>query len=94
MGVGYRKADFIEGFMELAIVGAQINEGPAFARYHIAKHAIIIALIAPTNDEHYGGGHTIKGAIAGIYVGGFGVVDIMYSAHSTYSLQTVFHTGE
>ena len=98
VGVGYGDAvglgERIEGFVELGVVGAQIDEGATFAPHEVVEGGVVVALVKTADNEHGGGGLRVERHEAGIDVGGLGVVDIVHAVEVAHAFQTVFHAGE
>ena len=76
----------VEDFVEGAIVGTEEDEGATLVRDERKEGAVIVAFVESSDNEHHGGGLCIEGYVAGIDIGGFGVVDVVDAVEGAYTL--------
>ena len=91
-GVGVGNGDVVfgtkgvEDFVEGGIVGTEEDEGATLARDERKEGAVIVAFVESSDNEHNGCGLCIEGYVAGIDIGGFGVVDVVDAVESAHTL--------
>ena len=76
----------VEDFVEGSIVGTEEDEGATLACDERKEGAVIVAFVESSDNEHYGSGLCIEGYVAGIDIGGFGVVDVVDAVESAHTL--------
>ena len=65
----------LEHSLQLAIVCSEEHEGLAFFFHQIHNGGVVVALVLAAENQDNGRGNGFEGHAAGIYVGGFGIVD-------------------
>ena len=91
-GVGVGNGDVVfgtkgvEDFVEGSIVGTEEDEGATLACDERKEGAVIVAFVESSDNEYHGGGLCIEGYVAGIDIGGFGVVDVVDAVEGAYTL--------
>ena len=76
----------VEDVVEGGIVGTQEDEGTTLAPDERKEGGVVVAFVESSDNEHHGGGLCIEGYVAGIDIGGFGVVDVVDTVESAYTL--------
>ncbi len=76
----------VEDFVEGGIVGTQEDEGTTLAGDERKEGGVVVAFVESSDNEHHGGSLCIEGYVAGIDIGGFGVVDVVDTVESAYTL--------
>ena len=94
VGVGYGKAGGIKRCVQLGVVGSKIYQSTAFLSYQIVYCRIVVAFVLSSQNQYSRSVDGLQGNVAGVDIGGFGVVDIGDSVFYSDFFQTVLNAGE
>ena len=98
MGVGHRDAlgfgELVEGFVELGVVGSEIDQCAAFAAHQVVEGGVVVAFVESPDDEHRGLSLCVECHEASVDVSGLGVVDILHAVETSYAFESMFHAGK